>query len=99
LFERNKEEFVAEQMANTQGVLENFVLEQNFPNPFPLVRLLSSAGAPETMIRFDLPERSIVIFKIFNLAGHEIAILLDRVEFPAGGISARGMSAKRRDPL
>jgi len=69
-----KEEFVIEQTANVQGVPENFVLEQNFPNPFN----------PETAIRFGLPEQSVVTIKIFDLAGHEVVTLLDRVELPAG---------------
>jgi hypothetical protein len=78
-----KEAFVEEQTANTQGVPENFVLEQNFPNPFfPLGRGISSST--ETAIRFGLPQPSAVTIKIFDLAGHEIATLLDRVELPAG---------------
>jgi hypothetical protein len=78
-----KEAFVEEQTANTQGVPENFVLEQNFPNPFsPLGRGIS--GSTETAIRFGLPQPGVVTIKIFDLAGHEIATLLDRAELPAG---------------
>ncbi len=69
-----KNDFVAEQTANVQGVPENFVLERNFPNPFN----------PETAIRFGLPQKSMVTIKIFDLAGHEVATLLDRIELPAG---------------
>jgi len=69
-----KEEFVAGQTAGVQGAPENFVLEQNFPNPFN----------PETAIRFGLPQQSFVTIKIYDLAGREIATLLDRVELPAG---------------
>ena len=69
-----KEDFVSDQTINAQGVPENFVLEQNFPNPFN----------PETSIRFGLPQQSVVTIKIFDLAGHEIATLLDRVELAAG---------------
>jgi len=69
-----KEEFISEQTANAQGAPENFVLEQNFPNPFN----------PETAVRFGLPQQSIVTIKIFDLAGHEVVTLLDRVELPAG---------------
>jgi hypothetical protein len=38
----------------------------------------------ETIIRFGLPTRSAVTIKIFDLAGHEVATLLERAEFPAG---------------
>jgi hypothetical protein len=69
-----KEDFISEQTATAQGAPENFVLEQNFPNPFN----------PETAIRFGLPQTSVVTIKIFDLAGHEVTTLLDRVELPAG---------------
>ena len=37
-----------------------------------------------TLIRFGLPQRSEVTIKIFDLAGHEVATLLDRTEMAAG---------------
>ncbi len=70
----SKDEFVSEQTANAPGVPEDFVLEQNFPNPFNL----------KTAIRFGLPEKSEVTIKIFDLVGHEVATLLDRAEMTAG---------------
>ena len=76
-----KEDFVAEQTASVHGVPENFVLEQNFPNPFSSG---GNFGAPETAIRFGLPRQSIVTIKIFDLAGHEVVTLLDRAELPGG---------------
>jgi len=78
-----KENFVSEQTANAQGVPENFVLEQNYPNPFPPPGR-GIFDNPETAIRFGLPQQSVVTIKIFNLAGHEVATLLDRVALPAG---------------
>ena len=69
-----KTAFVDEQIENAQGTPEDFVLEQNFPNPFN----------PETAIRFGLPQQSVVTIKIFDLAGHEVTTLLDRAELPAG---------------
>jgi hypothetical protein len=42
-----------------------FVLEQNFPNPFN----------PSTKISFTLPERSIVSIKVYDAIGNEIAEL------------------------
>jgi Secretion system C-terminal sorting domain len=46
----------------------DFVLEQNFPNPFN----------PSTTIRFYLPEASDVILKVFDINGKEVADLVNR---------------------
>ena len=50
-----------------------FSLEQNFPNPFN----------PSTTINFTLPEKEIVILKIYDVMGEEVAVLLNE-EQPAG---------------
>ncbi len=44
-----------------------FTLEQNFPNPFN----------PSTTIRFSLEHSAHVTLKVFNVAGQEVAFLLD----------------------
>jgi hypothetical protein len=36
------------------------------------------------MIRFELPARSVVTIKIFDLAEREVATLLEKVEMPLG---------------
>ncbi len=54
-------------------VPEEFVLAQNFPNPFN----------PSTTIRFNIPSRSRVRLTIFNLLGQEIAELANE-EMNAG---------------
>ena len=59
--------------AKEATVPEKFSLEQNYPNPFN----------PETEIRFQLPEASQVVLKIFNTLGQEIRTLTDR-EYEAG---------------
>ncbi len=50
-----------------------FELHQNYPNPFN----------PETEIRFQLPQASQVLVRIFNTLGQEIRTLTDR-EYEAG---------------
>lgn len=45
-----------------------FSLEQNYPNPFN----------PETEIRFQLPQASHVVIRIFNIIGEEIRTLIDK---------------------
>jgi len=76
-----KKEYVDEQTAGAAGAPEEFVLEQNFPNPFAAAAAYSLQA---TLIRFGLPRTSAVTIKIFDLAGHELATLLDRAELPAG---------------
>jgi len=51
----------------SNGIVAEFRLEQNFPNPFN----------PETNISFTLPEASNVTLRVFNLIGQEVATLVD----------------------
>jgi len=50
---------------SSESIPEKFVLHRNYPNPFNLV----------TTIKYDLPEKSYVEMKIFNLLGEEIRTL------------------------
>lgn len=45
-----------------------FKLEQNYPNPFN----------PSTIIKFGIPERSIVLIKIYDVLGSEVTTLLNQ---------------------
>ena len=53
---------------------DDYVLEQNFPNPFN----------PTTSIRFSLPIRDRVSVRIFDMLGREVRTLVDHQEYPAG---------------
>jgi hypothetical protein len=63
-----------------------YKLEQNYPNPFN----------PSTIIKFGVPERAIVLIKIYDLLGSEVTTLvnqeLDRgwydLTFNATGLSS-----------
>jgi hypothetical protein len=85
----DEEELVFEQTTRLAGVPADFVLEQNFPNPFWIAAPSGSAGNPATLIRFGLPVRSVVTIKIFTLSGHEVATLFDNVELPPGLYQSR----------
>ena len=54
------------------GIPSHYALEQNYPNPFN----------PATTIRFDLPEKSTVVLKVYDLLGREVASLVNGVEQP-----------------
>ncbi len=60
------------------GSLESYALDQNYPNPFN----------PETSIRFQLPEASHVVVKLFNTLGQEI-VQLANAEYSAGSHALR----------
>ncbi|MDD3558881.1 MAG: T9SS type A sorting domain-containing protein [Melioribacteraceae bacterium] len=68
------------------GLPKEYKLSQNFPNPFN----------PTTIISYQLPQRSFVTLKVYDLLGKEVAVLVNeeknpgyhKVNFNAGGLSS-----------
>ena len=56
---------------------ERFELFQNYPNPFSAKGGSASGGNPTTTINYQLPAKSRVSLKIFNVLGQEVATLFD----------------------
>lgn len=55
---------------NEEALPKEFSLDYNYPNPFN----------PATTIRYQLPERSAVSLKIFNILGREVLTLVNEVQ-------------------
>ncbi len=58
------------QVINDRDVPSSFLLHQNYPNPFN----------PFTTISYELPERSLVVLKVFNILGQEICTLVSDIQ-------------------
>jgi hypothetical protein len=61
---------------NKTGI--NYNLFQNYPNPFN----------PTTTITYELPTANLVVLKVYDLLGREVAFLINRYE-NAGSHSVR----------
>ena len=69
-----------------QGIVDDLILGQNFPNPFN----------PTTLIEFELLQDSDVELKVYNIAGKEISLLhkgflskgVHQFEFDGSGLSS-----------
>ncbi|MCH8032123.1 MAG: T9SS type A sorting domain-containing protein, partial [Bacteroidetes bacterium] len=69
-----------------ENLIDRFVLEQNFPNPFN----------PRTTINYHMEVSAYVTLKVYDLLGNEIAVLVDKeqqkgdyeVEFDGGKFSS-----------
>ena len=61
---------------NVPGVPQQFILHNNYPNPFN----------PATTIAFQLPTATDVMVKIYNMLGREVKVLISK-RFDAGTYS------------
>ncbi|MDD8016849.1 MAG: cellulase family glycosylhydrolase [Bacteroidota bacterium] len=61
---------------NDDNIPKVFALSQNFPNPFN----------PSTVINYQVPKKSFVELKVFNILGNEVASLVKETQ-PAGAYS------------
>ncbi len=66
-------DFISSVKADAENHPRSFMLYQNFPNPFN----------PQTRIKYELPQASKVVLKVYNIVGQEICTLVDEVK-PAG---------------
>ncbi len=73
-------------VAENKQLIKSFELFQNYPNPFN----------PATIIRYELPERSFITIRVYDVLGKEIAILVNEeklsgsyeVEFDGKGLAS-----------
>lgn len=57
--------------------VNDFVLHQNYPNPFSAKGNSPSGGNSVTTIRYELPVKSFVTLKVYNAIGEEVAVLVN----------------------
>jgi len=69
----NSSILIKSELDNTNDGLNKYVLNQNYPNPFN----------PLTTIEFSSTKSEIIILKVYDIVGKEIAVLVNE-EKPAG---------------
>jgi len=79
-------ENIVNDVSDVEEISKDFLLSQNFPNPFN----------PSTTISYSIPKQSNVSLKVYDMLGREIAELVDaeksagsyKVNFDAGNLSS-----------
>jgi hypothetical protein len=72
---RQKRQSRPVQVASQQGPPPTrYALRKNQPNPFN----------PSTVLEFDLPEPAVVTLAVYDIAGHQVAVLVDRRQYEPG---------------
>lgn len=66
----NKSVSVTKQFILKYALPEEYIMEQNFPNPFN----------PSTTIRYQLPFDSRITLKVYDILGNEVATLINGVQ-------------------
>lgn len=69
---------------NSNTVVKNFTLEQNFPNPFN----------PTTRIDFTLDKAALVTLKVFDISGKEVSSLINNKNYSVGSYTVNFDAAK-----
>lgn len=69
---------------NNTSVVKNFILEQNFPNPFN----------PGTKINFTLEKPALVTLRVFDVNGREVSALIRNKNYSIGNYTVEFDAAK-----
>ena len=72
-----EENITGNELTYTNNVPERYFLDQNYPNPFN----------PTTTIKFGLPREGAVTLKIYDMAGREVANIINNERMNAGIVS------------
>jgi len=76
--------------------LDNYLLSQNYPNPFSSGGGSAYGGNSSTMIEYTIKDKQFVTLKVYDMLGREVAVLVNderaagryKVEFNASGLSS-----------
>ena len=75
IFIRTASSSITKAATDKEQLPGEFVLQQNYPNPFSAN---GTSGNPATTISYALPEGMAVTLKVLNVAGQEVATLVER---------------------